>query len=408
MQISQFIFGTTFAAIHLFVKYDIPIATSYKILHPVSSLLSAATSTVAEVASTASSAAVVATPTLAAYLKRLLLRAAGEEGVAENVRDPVTGHPVIPAVEEAVQRYHEETRWRNDYATVNCIDTTGQSFAVWLNIIYLLPLTALFVRFFVRAYTSRGRAKGGKHSSGPHKAGRAAIEAAKGVDREVDEPSRVAEKGINKAVKKIAGKSRNMSDEVKRDLQALKDKQQSDKASSDSNSRPSSSNGVNKSGNNKSTDNKSSNSSTTNSQTFEQKADSALQEIKSQAAAIKDEVEDELHGDEEGLSAAEDSQRPGTSDSKTEPSTPSSSSSSKKKRNKKNKSKLADSTASLGDDNTDTDAAAGADTDATSVTAVDDAPSDVTAVVAVDDESVDVSKAEAKKLPKREELVEDK
>lgn len=308
MQITQFLFGATFAATHLFVKYDIPVATAYKIVHPVSSLLAAATSTVAEVASSASSA--VATPTAyGALLKRFLLRAAGEEGVAENVRDPITGHALSPAAEEAVQRYHEETRWRNEYTTVNCIDTTGQSFAIWLNLIYLAPLTALFVRFFVRAYTSRGRARGSKQSR-VHKTERSAIEAAHGVDREVDEVGKAAEKGVNQitgAKPTTSGKNKDLSEEVRKDLQAMKDK---------------------------------------HANTAKDAATEKVDEITKEAQAIKREVEDEIRGDEEGLSADE---RPSTSGSAA-PSTPSKKN---KKRKNKNKSGAADSTASL-------DASAGA------------------------------------------------
>ena len=370
MQISQFVFGATFAAIHLFVKYDIPVNTSYSITHPISSLLSTASSTAVAVASTASSAVVAATPTYAALLKRLFLRAAGEEGVAENVRDPVTGQPVLEGVKEAVERYHTETRGRTEYHTVNCIDTTGQAFAIWLNIIYLLPLTALFVRFFVRAYTSRGKGKGAKHSSGPHKTGRAAIEAAKGVERDVDEVGRAAEKGVNKVAgsikNKAGGKHRNLSEEVKRDLQALKDKQAgSGKGSTDS--RPSSSSAEKKS--------------------FSEQADDAVSEIKEEAKAIKDEVEDELAGDDEGLSDGEaEPERPNTSDSKASAvSTPSK----KKKKNKKNKGGAADSTASL-------ESSGGRG----------EKSSEVTAVTAVDDEVKDVGKKEAEQLPKRERLVD--
>lgn len=345
MQITQFLFGASFAAIHLFVKYDIPIATAYKISHPVSSALAAATSTVSSVAASATSVVEPAVQTFGvALLKRFLLRAAGEEGVAENVRDPVTGHAITPEVEEAVQRYHEETRWRTDYTTVNCIDTTGQSFAIWLNLIYLAPLTALFVRFFVRAYTARGRAKGAKHSSKAHKAERAAIEAAKGVDREVDIPEKAIERGIDKVVpgsKKISGKNKDLSEEVKRDLQALKDGKLGKKADA------------------KTSDIKS------KAQSYESKASDAVEDIKNEAKVIKDEVEDELRGPEGALSGSDDEeehseedQRPSTSDSKASDdkntSSPSQADKKKKRKNKK-KNKQASSTADITKDEPETE-----------------------------------------------------
>jgi hypothetical protein len=45
------------------------------------------------------------------------------------------------------------------YVTQPCITTSATTFAVWLNIFYLLPLTGLFVNFFISSYlrqTSRG------------------------------------------------------------------------------------------------------------------------------------------------------------------------------------------------------------------------------------------------------------
>ena len=45
------------------------------------------------------------------------------------------------AAERYVENAREETRYRNDYQHVNCISTSGQAFAIWLNLMYLLPLT---------------------------------------------------------------------------------------------------------------------------------------------------------------------------------------------------------------------------------------------------------------------------
>jgi len=71
-----------------------------------------------------------------------------------------------------------------DYRMVPCLDTTGQTFAVSLNVSYLLPLTYLFVRFFVRSYLYR------KEPSVPqpthmHAAEKAGLDALKGVSREI-------------------------------------------------------------------------------------------------------------------------------------------------------------------------------------------------------------------------------
>lgn len=69
----------------------------------------------------------------------MLFRAAGQEGLAENVRDD-SGNIFGPEAGNTVET-REETRWRDEYVKVPCIDTTGQSFAIWLNVIYLMPLT---------------------------------------------------------------------------------------------------------------------------------------------------------------------------------------------------------------------------------------------------------------------------
>ena len=208
MQITQFLVGATYATLHLFVQYDIPITTMYKVLHPVTSVASAASSTAASLTSSAAQAA--SSPAFAAKLMRLLLRAAGDEGVAENVRDNAnqvilggsgSGSGIADSIrsgaQSIAQKFHEETIYRTEYTKVDCLDTSGQSFAVWLNVFYLFPLTVLFVRFFIRAYYYRtSNTKQGKR----HAASRSAIDAAKGVDREIDEPSKAAEREVEKDI----------------------------------------------------------------------------------------------------------------------------------------------------------------------------------------------------------------
>ncbi|KAG9697858.1 hypothetical protein KCU95_g5307, partial [Aureobasidium melanogenum] len=239
MQITQFLFGASYAALHLFVKYDIPIATAYSIFHPISSAVAKASSTASSVVSA------VPAETYGAILRRILLRAAGDEGVAENVRDK-QGNIIMEKAQEAIQKYHEETRYRTDYTTIDCIDTTGQSFAIWLNLLYLFPLTVLFVRFFVKAYLFRSGSS--KSRSKRHSASRATKEAAQGTNREVEHAGKAvekklshlpedlaaAEKRIEKklghlpedlkaAEKKLEDKLGHLPEEVKKDLQALKD-----------------------------------------------------------------------------------------------------------------------------------------------------------------------------------------
>jgi hypothetical protein len=138
MQIAQFIIGATFAGLHLFVGYSVPVLTPYTIIQKIAggaSVISSAASTIAtSVASETASAG------FGSYLKKLAFRAAGEEGLAENVpsgNGPTLGNQAVQIADQFVQ----ETKYRAEYQHVNCIDTTGESFAIWLNLMYLFPLT---------------------------------------------------------------------------------------------------------------------------------------------------------------------------------------------------------------------------------------------------------------------------
>lgn len=178
-----------------------------------------ASSTASELAASATSAIESAAPSYGALLKRILLRAAGDEGVAENVHERRTGDlaisSAVPSASEAVQRYREETRYRNDWHTVHCIDTTGQAFAVWLNLVYLAPLTGLFVRFFIRAYIYR------KPTTKGHAIKSSSIEAAKGVNREIDEVGKTVEKGMQKIGD--AAKEIEVPEDIKSDLKEVRE-----------------------------------------------------------------------------------------------------------------------------------------------------------------------------------------
>lgn len=176
MQIAQFVIGANFAAIHLFVSYTVPVSTPYTLIQNVGSVAVSAASAVSSSATAAASAA--SATGLGAVFKKMLFRAAGQEGLAENVRDD-SGNIFGPEAGNTVET-REETRWRDEYVKVPCIDTTGQSFAIWLNVIYLMPLTALFVRFFIRSYIKR-TAQASKASA----TSKAAKDAGHGVEREM-------------------------------------------------------------------------------------------------------------------------------------------------------------------------------------------------------------------------------
>jgi hypothetical protein len=117
-------------------------------------------------------AAAASSPGLANPLKKFLFRAAGEERLAENVNGGYSGEHKFSGV-----RYHPE------YQTIQCVNTSGQTFAIWFNVFYLTPLTVLFVRFFVKSYLRRSQ-KGG-HSTKHRAAEKAGKDALKGVEREI-------------------------------------------------------------------------------------------------------------------------------------------------------------------------------------------------------------------------------
>ncbi|OBT65803.1 hypothetical protein VE03_03319 [Pseudogymnoascus sp. 23342-1-I1] len=121
LQISQFIIGVYYAAAHSFLSYDVPVSSS-------------------------------APPPSAP--------------ISPNRRVLFTGPAGAPD---------------QKYETVSCINTSGQTFAVWLNVFYLGPLMYLFMRFFYRSYIRRAapRVAGGKVAA----AAGAVVDAGKGVKR---------------------------------------------------------------------------------------------------------------------------------------------------------------------------------------------------------------------------------
>ncbi|KAL5342424.1 GNS1/SUR4 family-domain-containing protein [Aspergillus crustosus] len=159
MQITQFVIGSTMAASYLFINYTLP---------PVR--YAPSTSAIVDAA--------LATPaTGLAWLKQVAFRAAGAEGIAENV-----GHPLnsLGGPREVVQAG----------PMVTCMDTSGQGFAIWLNVAYLLPLTYLFARFFVRSYLYRKEPGAqGTHIQAAEKAG---LDALKGVSREIQKAAEMS------------------------------------------------------------------------------------------------------------------------------------------------------------------------------------------------------------------------
>jgi GNS1/SUR4 family len=175
MQIMQFLIGVIYAGLHSFISYSIPIQVLNSSTSPSLSSISSAAS---------SAATAVASTDYGALLKKYIFRAAAEEGLAENVfgANPASqqAHALRQESSAGAPRYHTE------YQIVPCVETSGQTFAIWLNVLYLMPLTVLFVRFFIKSYIRRTSKAGGRENR-QEQIERAGLDALKGIERELDE-----------------------------------------------------------------------------------------------------------------------------------------------------------------------------------------------------------------------------
>ncbi|MCJ1402980.1 hypothetical protein MMC11_006202 [Xylographa trunciseda] len=182
LQIAQFVVGASYAFAHLFISYSAPVNTPYLFTHGISTAIPAMTSSISSAV-----ASVTASAGVGNLLKKIVLRAAGNEGLAENVHnDQGLRFGIDETKYEDVERARDEIRYKLEYPTVNCIDTSGQAFAILLNVMYLAPLTYLFVNFFIRSY-SRRTSSSTKHPTHDHVLQKSGHDAFKGVEREIYE-----------------------------------------------------------------------------------------------------------------------------------------------------------------------------------------------------------------------------
>jgi hypothetical protein len=187
LQITQFVVGATYAFLHLFVAYQIPVSVPY-LYHLGGVASKVATEAPTQITSTIVTAVSTAAP-LTAWLKKAALRAAGYEGLAENVlndQGKPFGVDAVHIIEDTVRR--EETRYRDELLWTHCLDTSGQVFAILLNVVYLLPLTWLFVQFFITAYSQQlKRRRSSTASDAAIAAQKSFFDASKGVGRQLSE-----------------------------------------------------------------------------------------------------------------------------------------------------------------------------------------------------------------------------
>jgi hypothetical protein len=156
MQITQFLVGASYAMVHSFVSYDIPVTVERE-------------ASAGSPSAAADFGAQTATGALDS-LRHLVLGSANKNGSPSAI--------------------HTETV----YVTQPCIVNAGETFAIWLNVLYLAPLTYLFVSFFITSYVKRSNAasklngKGHAHrrlSNEVTMAEKAGWDAARSVEREI-------------------------------------------------------------------------------------------------------------------------------------------------------------------------------------------------------------------------------
>ena len=197
MQIMQFIVGASFAAGHLFVYYSVPVSVPYKVAQEAAAFGSSATAAASKLTRTASASSLAASASagIVPWINKLAAWAAGSPGVAQNV------------VNEEGQSFNvrnseplEQIRYRTVQQTVHCLDTSGQAFAIWLNCIYLAPLTGLFIRFFIKTYVFGEprvvRSDKKSHSSRRLSASELSMSAWKQTSRSVEALGRSVERSI--------------------------------------------------------------------------------------------------------------------------------------------------------------------------------------------------------------------
>ena len=298
LQIAQFVVGASYAFLHLFVEYQSPISVPY-LYH----LGSAAQSIASDASSVISTATAVASADFGAQAKKFFLRAAGREGLAENVlnrQGQTFGVDAINAAKDFQRR--EETRYRDELQWTHCLDTSGQAFAIWLNVVYLLPLAWLFGRFFVKSYLQQLERK---RDSTPAEKAQLAIESARdarirtsrrlshafedvqGGDENGDEIAVVDDEEFKREVKDAASKTKKTA------------KPYAQQAKAEANSAAKSANRtINK------VKKEIQNSEYT--ETISEKVSSASETVAQSATSFKEEVKKAVSGNEEGMSRAAD------------------------------------------------------------------------------------------------------
>ena len=226
LQIAQIVFGASYAFAHLFVAYDIPIEEAYSYVHNLSTALPSTISTVSSTLSSAISSATAAAG-LGSWLKKAALRAAGEEGLAENVRNyqgETFGIDAIHAAE--VEKAQEEIRYRLSSQRVHCLDTSGQVLAILMNLVYLAPLLYLFITFFYNSYTARAHSEPPKPTK-EENINQSSRDAVKDIEREIREAVEGQQGGDTEPPPELKAKLENAKRNAKESTKDISEKAKS-------------------------------------------------------------------------------------------------------------------------------------------------------------------------------------
>ncbi|PNP61221.1 hypothetical protein FNYG_14067 [Fusarium nygamai] len=188
MQITQFLVGASNTVAHSFISYKVPVTVLQKLSAPVGATTAAPD---------ASQETVV-------------------DGAVESLKKFIwgAGEGADPIASQAVsaEAFTAETQ----YITQPCIMTTGETFAIWLNVLYLAPLTYLFVSFFIASYVKRSNAASKTSHKGAHDvnanialAEKAGWDAAKGIEKEIYDGANMANGSSDEASRSSTPKKAN-------------------------------------------------------------------------------------------------------------------------------------------------------------------------------------------------------
>ncbi|KAG7116545.1 Elongation of fatty acids protein sre1 like [Verticillium longisporum] len=191
MQITQFLVGASYAMLHSFVSYTVPVT-----VYTEKSASTAAAASASPSSSLPTAEAIVkASVGAIASIKNMIYGAASESAVAAAASD-ATGAAAAAAAAAVPAGLQAETVW----VTQPCITTSGETFGIWLNVLYLAPLTYLFGMFFVRSYLRRSSAQDLKPKGKSRRESNVTLAEKAGWDAAKEVSSEIYNQGAEEAV----------------------------------------------------------------------------------------------------------------------------------------------------------------------------------------------------------------